>query len=132
MFWRKGSSAPTVWRAVCITHLQSFAIAACAVSIPGSDAAGQNAFHCAGVERVEDVGTHSKFPQAPDEKEALLCLLQHHSCVSRPCEVLSDVHSKKLKAADPFHRCPVDDDGGVFSLQSPEIHHKLLGFVAVE
>ncbi len=73
--------------------LQSFAIAAGAVSIPGSNAASQDAFHSAGVEWVEDVGTHSKFPQAPEEKEGLFCLLQHRICVSRPCEVLSDVDS---------------------------------------
>ncbi len=66
------------------------------------------------------MGTHSKFPQAHKENEALLCLLQLRICVSRPCEVLSDVDSKKLKAADPFHWCPVDDDGGVFSLLSPK------------
>ncbi len=59
---------------------------------------------------MEDVGTHSKFPQAPEEKEALLCLLQHCICVSRPFEVLSDVEV----------------------LLSPEIHHQLLDFVDVE
>ncbi len=57
--------------------LQSLATAAGAVSIPGGDAAGQNALLSAGVEWVEDVGTHSKFPQAPEENEALLCL-QHN------------------------------------------------------
>ncbi len=46
--------------------LLSFAIAAGAVSIPGCDAAGQDAFHSAGVEWVEDVGTRSKYPQAPE------------------------------------------------------------------
>ncbi len=73
--------------------LQSFAIAAGAVSIPGGDTAGQDALHSAGVEWAEDVGTHSKFPQAHKENEALLCLLQLRICVSRPCEVLSDVNS---------------------------------------
>ncbi len=71
--------------------LQSFAIAAGA-AIPGSYAASQDVFHSAGVEWVEDVGTHSKCAQAPEEKEAL-CFLQHCICVSRPCEVLSDVDS---------------------------------------
>ncbi len=46
--------------------LQSFAIAAGAVSIPGNDAASQDAFQSAGV--VEGVGTHSKCSQAPEEK----------------------------------------------------------------
>ncbi len=73
--------------------LQSFVIAAGAVSIPGGDTAGQDALHSAGVEWAEDVGTHSKFPQAHKENEALLCLLQLRICVSRPCEVLSDVDS---------------------------------------
>ncbi len=64
--------------------LQSFAIPAGDVSIPGSDTASQDAFHSAGVERVEDVSTHSKF------KEALLCLLQHRICVSKPCDAYMD------------------------------------------
>ncbi len=41
--------------------LQSFAVASGAISKPGSDAAGQDALHSAGVEGSEDAGAHSKF-----------------------------------------------------------------------
>ncbi len=103
-WWSSGLSSCTAW-CRCPgereAHLlqcggqfaQPFAIAAGAVSIPGSDAAGQDALHSTGVEWVEDVGTHSKFPQSSEEKDALLCLLQHCICVSWPCEVLSDGNS---------------------------------------
>ncbi len=42
----------TSYSLACSSHnpLQSFAIAACAVSIPGGDAAGQDALHSAGEE----------------------------------------------------------------------------------
>ncbi len=39
--------------------LQSFAVASGAVSKSGSDAAGQDALHSAGVEGSEDAGAHS-------------------------------------------------------------------------
>ncbi len=110
--------------------LQSFAVARGAVSKPGSDAAGQDTLHS--VEGSEDAGAHSKLPQRSQEEEALMCLLQHCICVSRPCEILSDVNAEELKAVYPLHRCLVDDDGCVFSALSPEIHHQLLGLVDFE
>ncbi len=112
--------------------LQSFAVASGAVSKPGGDTAGQDALHIAGVEGSEDAGARSKLPQPPQEEEALMCLLQHCICVSRPCEILSDVNAEELKAAHPLHRCLVDGDGCVYSALSPEIHHQLLGLVDVK
>ncbi len=113
-----------------ISHdpLQSFAVASGAVSKPGGDAAGQDALHSAGVEGSEDAGARSKLPQPSQEEEALMCLL----CVSRPCEILSDVNAEGLNAVYPLHRCLVDGDGRVFSALSPEIHHQLLCLVDVE
>ncbi len=99
---------------------------------PGGDAAGKDALHSAGVEGSEDSGAHSKLPQPSQEEETLMCLLQHCICVSRPCEILSDVNAEELKAAHPLHRCLVDGDGCVFSALSPVIHHQLLGLVDVE
>ncbi len=55
--------------------LQSPAVASCAVSKPGGDAAGQDALHSAGVEGSEDSGAHSKLPQPSQEEETLMCLL---------------------------------------------------------
>ncbi len=72
--------------------LQSFAVASGAVSKPGGDAASQDALHSAGVEGSEDAGAHSKLPQPSQEEEALMCLLQHCVCVSRPCSQLKAVY----------------------------------------
>ncbi len=63
--------------------LQSPAVASGAVSKPGSDTAGQDALHSAGVEGHEDSGARSKLPQPSQEEETLMCLLQHCICVSR-------------------------------------------------
>ncbi len=112
--------------------LQSPAVASGAVSKPGGDAAGQDALHSAGVEGSEDSGARSKLSQPSQEEETLMCLLQHCICVSRPCEILSDVNAEELKAAHPLHRCLVDGDVCVFSALSPVIHHQLLGLVDVE
>ncbi len=108
--------------------LQSFVVARGAVSKPGGDTAGQDALHSAGVEGSEDAGARSKLPQPSQEEEALMCLLQHCICVSRPCEILSDVNAEELKAVYPLYRCLVN--GCVFSALSPIIHH--LGLVDVE
>ncbi len=113
-------------------HLQSFAVDSGAISKPGGDAAGQVALHSADVEGSEDAGAHSKLPQPSQEEEALMCFLQHCICVSRPCEILSNVNVEELKAVCPLHKCLVDGDGCVFSALSPEIHHQLLGLVDVE
>ncbi len=106
--------------------LQSPAVASGAVSKPGGDAAGQDALHSAGVEGPEDSGARSKLPQPSQEEETLMCLLQHCICVSRPCEILSDVNAEELKAGHPFHRCLVDGNGCVFSaLLDGKIERKL-------
>ncbi len=76
--------------------LQSFAVASGAVSKPGFDAAGQDALHSADVEGSEDAGAPSKLPQLSQEEEVLMCLLQHCICVSRPCEILSDMNGEEL------------------------------------
>ncbi len=112
--------------------LQSPAVASGAVSKQGGDAAGQDALHSAGGEGSKDADANSKLPQPSQEEEALMCLLQHCNCVSRPCEILGDVNAEELKAVYPLHRSLVDGDGCVFSALSPEIHHQLLGLIDVE
>ncbi len=112
--------------------LQSIAVASGAVSKPGGDAASQDVLHSAGVEGSEDSGARSKLPQPSQEEEALMCLLQHCICVSRPCEILGDVNAEELKAVYPLHRCLVGGDGCVYSALSPVIDHQLLGLVNVE
>ncbi len=106
--------------------LQSPAVASGAVSKPGGDAAGQDVLHSTGVEGSEDSGARSKLPQPSQEEEALMCLLQHRICVSRPCEILGDVNAEELKAVYSLHRCLFDGDGCVFSALSPEITSSLV------
>ncbi len=130
MSWREGSSPPTCGGQFArpfgeLCGCQRFC------SKPGGDTAGQDALHSAGVEGLEDSGARSKLPQPSQEEEALMCLLQHCICVSRPCEILGDVNAEELKAAHPLHRCLVDGDGCVYYALSPEIHHQLLGLVDV-
>ncbi len=132
MSWREGSSPPTMWRAVRTTLCRALRLPAVLFPNQAGDAAGQDALHSAGVEGSEDAGARSKLPQPSQEEEALMCLLQHCVCVSRPCEILGDVNAEELKAVYPLHRCLVDGDGCVFSALSPEIHHQLLGLVDVE
>ncbi len=67
--------------------LRSFEVASGAVSKPGGDAAGQNALHIAGIKGSEDAGARSKLTQPSQDEEALVCLLHHCICVSRPCEI---------------------------------------------
>ncbi len=131
MSWREGSSPPTMWRAVRTTLCRALRLPAVLFPNQAVDAAGQDALHSAGVEGSEDAGARSKLPQPSQEEEALMCLLQHCVCVSRPCEILGDVNAEELKAVYPLHRCLVDGDGCVFSALSPEIHHQLLGLVDV-
>ncbi len=61
-----------------------------------------------------------------------MCLPQHCICVSRPCEILTDVNAKELKAVYLLHRCLVDGGVCVLSALSPEIPHQLLVLVDVE
>ncbi len=108
MSWREVSLSSNNVAGSSHDPLQSLAVASGAVSKPGGDTAGQDALHSAGVEGSEDAGAHSKLPQPSQEEEALMCRLQHYICVSRPCEILSDVNAEELKAAHPLHRCLVD------------------------
>ncbi len=108
MSWREVSLSSNNVAGSSHDPLQSLAVASGAVSKPGRDAAGQDALHSAGVEGSEETGAHSKLPQPSQEEEALMCRLQHYICVSRPCEILSDVNAEELKAAHPLHRCLVD------------------------
>ena len=61
----------------------------------------------------------------------LLRLLHHNVCVGGPFQIVSDVYSKECKAFHLLHCGPVDVDGGVLTLLSPEIHDQLLSYVDV-
>ncbi len=52
--------------------------------------------------------------------------------MSSPSEILCDVNTEELEAADPLHWSPVDGDGGVHTGPPPEIHHQLLGLTDVQ
>jgi hypothetical protein len=50
-----------------------------AVAIPGGDVTGQDALDGAAIELYEDLGTHVKSFQSPEEKKVLPCPL--HDCL---------------------------------------------------
>ncbi len=105
-----------MWRAVRTTLFRALWLPAVLFPYQAVIQAGQDALHSAGVEGPEDSGARSKLPQPSQEEEALMCLLQHCICVSRPCEILGDVNAEELNAVYPLHRCLVDGDGCVYSV----------------
>ena len=46
-----------------------------------------------------------------------------------PFQIVSDVYTEDLEAFHLLHCVPVDVDGGVLPLLSPEVHDQLLCFV---
>jgi hypothetical protein len=49
-----------------------------------------------------------------------------------PFQIVSDVYAKELEDFHLLHCGPIDVDGGMLSLLSPEVHDQLLHFVDVE
>ncbi len=86
-----------MWRAIHTTLCRALRLPAVLFPNQAADAAGQAALHSAGLEGAEDTGAHSKLSQPSQEEEALMCLLQHCICVSRPCEILGGVNARNLK-----------------------------------
>lgn len=81
-----------------------------AVSIPGCDAAGQDALNGAAVEVGEYPGGHAKFLHQPLEVEALLLRLDQSDGVVCPCQVLCDLDAEELEVTDSLHSSPIDVD----------------------
>ncbi len=134
MSWRVGSSPPTMWRAVRTTLCKALWLPA--VLFPNQAVMQPVRMLSQQCRSRRTWGYWDSFQTSSAvsgrRDEALMCLLQHCICVSRPCEILGDVNCDELKAVYPLHRCLVDGDGCVFSALSPEIYHQLLGLVDVE
>eukprot|EP00061_Rhincodon_typus_P012024 g37474.t1 len=94
-----------------------------AVAIPGRYAPGQFAFNSASVEVDEGPYGHAKFPELPEEEEALLCLLDHRIYMGSPAgQVVGYHHSLELDAFNLLNLYSVDVDGGVFSSFLSEVN----------
>ncbi len=103
------------------------------VSVPERDVARQQALDGAPVEVCEDAGVHAKLPQYPQETEPLASFLDHCVHVKCPGEVLRDVHTEELEAADTFNLSITNVDWEVSSpLLSPVVHDHLFSFTDVE
>ena len=71
------------------------------------------------------------FLQLPEVEEALL-RLHHPVCVGGLFQIVSDVYAKELETFHLLHCDPVDVDGGMLPLLSPEVQDQLLHFVDIE
>ena len=72
-----------------------------------TDATSQMLYH-ASVEVCEDDWLHAKLLQSPQEEEPFPGCFDHLVCVSRPGEVITDMHPEEPEAADPFNLRSVD------------------------
>ena len=70
----------------------------CAAPIPHCDATSQYALYCASIEVSEDDSVHAKLLQSPQEEQAFPGSFNY--LVSRPGEIIADVHPEEPEAAD--------------------------------
>src|SRR4029434_6734515 len=79
---------------------KSLAVLGCAAPIPHCDAPSQDALYCTPVEVGEDDWVHAKLLQCPQEEEAFPGRFDNLVRMSRPVEVIADVHPEESEAAD--------------------------------
>ena len=101
------------------------------VAIPGGDIARQDALNGSSVKVCEGLRGQDTYIQPPEVEDVLLHLLRHTVCVGGPFQIVSDVYTEELEAFHLLHCVPVDVDGGVLTLLSPEVHDQLLHFVDI-
>eukprot|EP00061_Rhincodon_typus_P001732 g15607.t1 len=99
-----------------------------AVAMPDRYAPGQYAFNGACVEVGEGSYGHAKFLELPEEKEALLCLLDCCIYVGSPEQVIRYHHSEELDVLHPLNLSSDDVDGGVFSSFLSEVSDQFFSF----
>ena len=110
MRWTDGTN---LWRTLQLRTLR--------YALPDGDTARQDTLSGASVKVCEGLRDEAKFLQPP-EVEELLLRLHHAVCVVGPFQIFSDVYAEELEAFHLLHCGPVDVDGGVLSLLSPEFH----------
>eukprot|EP00061_Rhincodon_typus_P016869 g45308.t1 len=81
----------------------------------GRNVSRQYAFNGEPVEVGEGPYGHAKFPELPEEEEALLCLLDCRIYLGSPRQVISYCHTGELDALHSLNLSSIDVDGGVFS-----------------
>lgn len=80
------------------------------VPVPEFDAAGQLGLDSASEEACEDAGVQSNLLQSPHEEELLSSFLHYSVCLKCRGEVLTDVDTEALEAADPFNHFITSED----------------------
>ncbi len=73
--------------------------------------ASQQAFSGKPIKVCENTGIHGNLPYTPQEVESPPSFLDQSVCLKCPGEVLSDVHTTKLEAADPLGLSTTNVDG---------------------
>eukprot|EP00061_Rhincodon_typus_P002557 g17880.t1 len=99
-----------------------------AVTIPGHYAPRKYAFYGASVEVGEGPYGRTKFPEPPEEEEALLCLLDCRINVESPGQVVSYRHSEGLDGLHLLNLSSINVDGGVFSSFLSEVDDQFFSF----
>eukprot|EP00061_Rhincodon_typus_P011042 g35770.t1 len=102
-----------------------------AVAVLGHYVPGQYAFNGAAVEVGEGPCGHAKFPELPEEEQALLCLLDCRVYMGSPGQVVGYRHSEELDALHPLKLSSADVGWGVFSFLS-EVNDQFFSFANVE
>ncbi|KAI4878000.1 hypothetical protein NFI96_012190, partial [Prochilodus magdalenae] len=98
------------------------------LTVSGDDAAAQDALHSPSVEHGEDWRRKMRFPQSPQEVEALLGFLGYGAGVEGPREVLRDVDAEELCALDYFHSRAIDVQMGGVASHSSKVNNHLFSF----
>eukprot|EP00061_Rhincodon_typus_P004624 g23030.t1 len=102
-----------------------------AVAIPSCYVPGHYALSGASVDVGEGLYGHAKFPEQPEEEEALLCRLDCLIYVGKAGQVVGYCQSEERDALHPLNLSSIDVDGGVFSFLS-EVDDQFFGFANVE
>ena len=112
--------------------LQRLVVEGSAVPIPGRDPSSQGTLSGASVKGPQESWPQATLLQPPYIEKVLLCLLSHMTGVYIPGEVLCNVDTVELEAADSLYHRPLDGDGIQPHSSPPVVHDQLLGLAGVE
>ncbi len=132
MSWREGRETPTNLLSCSHYSLKCLAAGRVESTIPHSDAASQNALDGASVEGAHEGGRGSGSSQFAEKVETLMCFLGQCCGVISPREVLWDVHTQELGAAQSLHSRTVAGQRSMPSVHSPEVNNNLLCLLHIQ
>src|SRR4029434_6283207 len=118
----------------CLHHpLQGLAIGSGAATIPGSDAAREDALNGASIKVFQSFRRHATLLESPQEVNPLLCIFARRVRLHGPGEVILDVHTEEFEVGDSLHCSSLNVYGVVTPpLSLPEIHNHILSLADVE